>query len=144
MQSLGEPALGPNEGCISLHPARQRFESFLLGREDRRGIGASVDFAAKNGGDQVGALRKMPIEGANADTRFLGDLANRSIHAGVREHRHGRFKEDVDVALRIGAHRPIRARPRAFLPIFRFAFHQAAALLQNGTTFRINGVRFRF
>ena len=87
--------------CIHLASASK---GVVLGRQDRRGVRAGVDFATEDGGDQVGALRKMAIERADADAGLLGDLSHRSVHARGREHRHGRLQQRVDVALRVGAH----------------------------------------
>ena len=87
VQSLGEPALGCNEGGKSLHPIRQCFERLALGCEDRRGIGAGIHFATENSSDEVCAPREVPIDSTDPDARFFRDLSHRSIHSGSREHR---------------------------------------------------------
>ena len=128
MQRRGEPALGGNEAGISLHPTRQGFEGLVLGRKDRRGVRAGVDFATEDGSDQVRALRKVPVNGADADAGLFCDFSHRSVHPGGREHRLGRLEQRVDVPPCVGAHAPIRAVPRlqSVTLVFRSIAHHAS------------------
>jgi hypothetical protein len=73
VQRLGEPSFGGDEGCVALHPVRQGFEGLAVGRQDRRGLRAGVDFAAEDGCDQVRALRKVSVKGAEADAKRISD-----------------------------------------------------------------------
>ena len=58
MQGRGQPAFGCDKGGVSLHPFCQGFAGFMLGGQNRRGVGAGVDFTAEDGRDELGALRK--------------------------------------------------------------------------------------
>jgi len=102
MQGLGEAALGGNPGGVSLHPLGQRLEGRVLGREDRRCVGASIHFLAADGGDEVRTLRKVTIEGAHTHAGALGDLPNGGVDTGRGEHRFRRRKQGFEIALRIG------------------------------------------
>ena len=126
VQGLGEPAFGGDEGRVALHPSRQGLEGLVLGRQDRRGIGAGVDFTTEDGGDQIRALRKVAIDRADADAGLLGDLPHRRVHARGREHRHGRLQQRVEIALRVGAHAAATSGPRARRLAFlgRFVAHR--------------------
>jgi hypothetical protein len=75
----------------------------VLGRQDRCGVCAGVDLAAEDGHDQVRALRKVAVNRADADAGLLCDLSHRSVHSRGSEHRHGRLKQCVDVALCVRA-----------------------------------------
>ena len=55
------------------------------------GVRAGVDFATEDGCDEVRALRKVAVNGADADAGLLCDLSHRSVHPGGREHRLGRL-----------------------------------------------------
>jgi NAD(P)-dependent dehydrogenase (short-subunit alcohol dehydrogenase family) len=78
VQSLGEPALGRDEGGIALHPIRQGFEGRVLGRKDRRGVRAGVHFATEDGGDEVSAPWEVTVDSADAGP--LRDLPHGSVH----------------------------------------------------------------
>ena len=139
VQGRGEPAFGCNKGRVSLHPSSQRLAGLVLGSQDRRGVCAGIDFVTEDGRDEVGALRKVAVNGADADAGLFGDLSHRSVHSRGREHRHGRLEQRIDVALRVGAHAPIRAAARldaitVALPVCRSPHLH----LTNGTLFRIN------
>ena len=129
MQSFGEPALGCNEGRISLHPIRQRFEGLVLGRKDRRGVRAGVHFATEDGRDEVSALWEVTVDSADADAGLFCDRPHRSVHPGGAEHCLGRLEQRVDVALCIRAHAPIRAalRLETIASIFRCVAHNDPA-----------------
>jgi len=60
------------------------------------------------GGDEVRALWKMAVYGAETDPRLGGDLPHRRVHPRSREHRHRRLQQGVDVPLGIGSHAPTR------------------------------------
>jgi hypothetical protein len=94
-------------------------------RQDRRGVRAGVHFVTEDGHDKVGALRKVAINGADADAGLLCDFSHRSVYSRGGEHRHGRPEQRVDVALRVGAHASIRAAARlqAITLVFRFVVH---------------------
>ena len=81
MQDFGKPAFGGDEGRVTLHPERQRVERPVIGGQNRRGIGAGIHFAPEDRGDQVGALRKVAVERADANAGLFGDLAHRRIDA---------------------------------------------------------------
>jgi hypothetical protein len=129
VQSLGEPALGRNEGGISLHPIRQRFEGLVLGRKDRRGVRAGVHFATEDGRDEVSALWEVTVDSADADACLFCDRPHRSVHPGGAEHCLGRLEQRVDVALCVRAHAPIPAalRLEAIASVFRFVVHNEPA-----------------
>ena len=143
VQGRGETAFGRDEVHVTLHPSRQRFAGLVLGGQNWRGICAGIDFTTKDGRDQIRALRKVTIDSADADAGRFGDLSYRSVHAGAREHRQGGLEQRIEVALRVGAYRPIRAVARFRTPVlmFRFSAHRCTHL-QNGTSFRINGMTF--
>lgn len=82
----------------------ERFEGRVLLSQDMCGIRAGVNFASEYGCDQVGALRKVAINGANADTSLFCDLAHRSVYSRRREHRLGCLQQSVDAALCVGTH----------------------------------------
>ena len=140
VQRRGEPALGRDEVGVSLHPSRQRLAGRVLGCQNRRGVRAGINFATEDGRDEVGALRKVAVNGADADAGLLGDLSHRRVHARGREHRLGRLEQRVDVALGVGAHGPIRTAPRlhASQPGSSGLVAHHDLHLTNGTWFRIN------
>jgi aryl-alcohol dehydrogenase-like predicted oxidoreductase len=139
MQRRGQAAFGGNKGRVALHPSRQRLTGPVLRRQGRRGVGAGVDLVSKDGRDELGALRKVPVEGADADARLLGYLPHRSVRAGSREDRQGRLEQRFEVALDVGPDAPIRAAVRlGFVSlVFRFVVHLHLHL-QYGTMFRID------
>jgi len=141
MQGLGEPALGSDERRVSLHPARQGFEGLVRVREHGRDVGAGVDLTAEDGGDQIGALRKVPVEGAKADPGLVRNLPHRRIDARGCEYRLGGEEQGVEAALGVGAHPAFRSAPRlhVFITIFWLVDHNA--LLINGTVIHINTER---
>src|SRR6202041_137814 len=55
------------------------------------------------GRDKVRALRKVAIEGADADAGPGRDLPHRGVHARRREHRHRRLQQRVQVPPGVGA-----------------------------------------
>jgi hypothetical protein len=59
---------------------------------------------SEDGGDQVGALREVAVEGGESDPGLAGDLAYRSIHARYAENLPRGVDQRVDVALRIRAY----------------------------------------
>ena len=122
VEGLGESALGRDEVHITLGPARQRLAWLVLSGQNRRGVCAGIDFTTEDGRDEVGTLRKVAVNGPDADAGLLSDLADRSVHSGGREHRHGRLEQGIDVAPRVGAHAPILAglRPDAIIRVWRF------------------------
>ncbi len=122
MQRLSESALRSNERSIALHPIRQCLERLKLLGKNRRCIRAGVHFPTENGGDEVGTLREVPVNGADADAGTFGDVSHRSVHPGGCKQRHGRLEQRVDVAFRVRAHAPLWiARLQAFFRIFRLA-----------------------
>ncbi len=125
MQGRGEPAFGCNKGGVSLHPHCQSFAGRVLGSKDRGGLCTGVDFVTEDGRNEVGALRKVAIKSADADTRPLGNLAHGSVHARGREHRLGRLEQRIKVTLGIGAHAPFRVAPRldVITRVVRFSAH---------------------
>jgi hypothetical protein len=112
MQSLGEPPFCCNEGCIALHPSRQRLAWLVLRSQSRRGVRAGVNFATEDRRDEVGALRKVTVNGPDADARLLSDLTDRNVHSRGGEYRQGCLEQQINVALGVGAHAPIRAAAR--------------------------------
>ena len=139
VESLGKAALGRNEVHVTLYPSNQRLAWLVLGSQNRRSLGAGIDFTTKDGRNEVGALWEVPVNGSDADASLLGDLSNWSVHTGRCEHRHGRLEQRIDVALGVGAHAPIRAAPRrdVISGVFRFIAHHTSRLT-SGTLFRIN------
>ena len=138
VQGRGEPAFGCNKGRVALHPSRQRFAWLVLGSENRCGVGAGVDFAPEDGHDEVGALRKVAIYGADADAGLVGDLPHRSVHPRSGEHRQRRFQQGVVfrcASARTGRDLGPRAQ-RHRLPRPPSCSFQNLHLL-NGTSFRI-------
>jgi hypothetical protein len=129
MQSWGEPALGCNEGGISLHPICQCFERLVLGRKDRRGVRAGVHFATEDGCDEVSALGEVAVNSADTDAGFLCDLSHRCVYPRSCEHRFGRLKQRINVALSVGADTPIRAAlgRKSITLVFRFVAHRNPA-----------------
>jgi hypothetical protein len=109
VQSRRKTVFGCDKGSISLHPLPQRFGGLTFGSQDRCGVCAGIDFVTEDGGDKVGALWKVAIKGADADTCLDGDLPHWSVHSGSREYRQSRFQQCVRVPLRVGSHSPIRA-----------------------------------
>jgi hypothetical protein len=93
----------------------------------------------KDGGNQVRALRKMPVNGADADAGLLCNLSHRSVHSRGREYRLGRLEQRAQVALGVGAHTPICAPYllSAITWVFPSNAHHTPHLT-NGTVFRIN------
>jgi hypothetical protein len=112
MQSLGKPALSSHKLCVSLHPVRQSVERRIRLRKYRRDVGAGVNFTAEDGGDQIGALRKMPVEGAKANAGLIRDLPHRRIDARGCKDLFGRKKQSVEAALSVGAHPTLRSARR--------------------------------
>jgi hypothetical protein len=78
----------------------------VLGSKERGSLRAGIHFVTKDGGDQVRALRKVPVNGADADAGLLCNLSHRSVYSRGREYRLGRLEQRVDVALCVGAHAP--------------------------------------
>jgi hypothetical protein len=109
VQGRGEPAFGGNKGGVSLQPFRQCLAGRVLGGEERGGLRAGIDFVTKDGCDQVRTLRKVPVNGADADASLLCNLAHRSVYSRGREYRLGRLEQRIKVALRVGAHAAICA-----------------------------------
>jgi hypothetical protein len=137
MQGLGESALGSDERRVSLHPARQGIEGRERLCKHGREVRAGVHFTAEHGGDQIGALWKVPVEGSKPNVGLVGDLAHRRIDAGDREHLLGGEEQGVETALRVGAHatpRPVQ-RARADIMIFRLLAQNSP--LENGSTIHI-------
>jgi hypothetical protein len=125
VEGLGESAFGRDEVHVTLHPSSQRIAWLVLGSQDRRSVCARIDFATEDGRDEVGALRKVPVNSRDADVSLLGDLSDRSIYSRGCEHRHGRLKQRIDVALGVGAYAPICVAPRLdpIIGAFRFITH---------------------
>ena len=144
MQGGGESALGCDEVHVTLHPSRQRLAWLVLGGQNRRGVCAGIDFTTEDGRDEVGALRKVAVNRPDADAGLLGDFSDRSVHSGSCEHRHGRLQQRIDVALGVGAHRPIRAvaRFRTLILLFRFAAHHNMLAKRNSVPYKRNNVPF--
>lgn len=63
-------------------PAPRRVRALQQGPAQRR---ACIHFPPEDGCDQVGALRKMPIDGADTDAGLFGDLSHGRVHSRVRE-----------------------------------------------------------
>ncbi len=125
VQGGSQPAFGSKKGCISLHPFRKCLARLVLGGQDRSGVRAGIDFVTEDGRDEIGALRKVAIEGADADSGLLDDLSHWSVHSRGREHLDSRLEQRVDVALRVDAHSPISVAPRIqdITLVFQFVFH---------------------
>ena len=138
MERRRKAALGRNEVDVALEPAIERVTGLVFGGEDRRRVCAGVDFSTEDRGDEVRALRKVAVDGADADAGLLGDLSDRSVHPRGREHRHGRLEQRIDVALGVGAQAPIRAAARLQTIPCSSASSRTTSRLLNGTLFRIN------
>jgi NAD(P)-dependent dehydrogenase (short-subunit alcohol dehydrogenase family) len=106
VQRRGESAFGCDEVHVTKHPSRERFARLVRDSQQRRRVRAGIDFMAEDGGDEVRALWKMAVHGAETDSRLGGDLPHRRIHSGSREHCHRRLQQRVHVPLSIGAHAP--------------------------------------
>ena len=145
MQRSREAALGGDEGRVALHPLRQRLARPMLRRQRRRRLGAGVDLATEDSGDEVRSLRKMAIHGADADAGLLGDFAHGGVHARRRERRLGRLKQSVDVAPGVSPHGPRRAAEtfRALAVILQFVARQARLAKRNTVPY-LYGIWFRF
>jgi NAD(P)-dependent dehydrogenase (short-subunit alcohol dehydrogenase family) len=142
VQRRGESALGRDEVHVTLHPSSQRLAWLVLGSQNRRGVCAGIDFTTEDGRDEVGALRKVAVNSPDADAGLVGDLSYRSVHSRGCEHRHGRLEQRIDVALRVGTHRPIRAvaRLRTRILLFRFAAHHNTLAKRNTAPYKRNDV----
>jgi len=112
MKRRGKTTFCRNERPVSLHPVCQSLEGFVLCSKDRRSVRACVHLSPEDSCDQVGALRKMPIDGADTDPGLFGDLSHGRVYPRVREHCFCRMEQRIQVALRVGAHSPIRALAR--------------------------------
>jgi hypothetical protein len=145
VQSRGEPAFGRDEGRVALHPSRQRLAGLVLGRKNRRRVRAGIDFATKDSRDEVGALWKMSIKGADAYAGLLCDLTHRSVNPSGREHRLGRPEQRVEATLGVGANPPIRAASRlqtiAFVVRF-VAHHDPTCQTEHCSVYIRNAVPF--
>jgi hypothetical protein len=133
MQGCGEPPFCCNKGCVSLHPSSQGLAGLVLGGQNRRGVGAGVDFTAEDGRDELGALRKVAIDSADADAGLVRNFPHRSVHSRGREHRQRRLEQRIDVALRVGAHAPILAASslQPITAFFRFVAHDVPLDIRN-------------
>ena len=113
VQGWCQPALGSDEGRVTLQPSRKRLSGAVVGRQAHRGICAGVDFATKDGGNEVRTLRKVPVERANTDPGPFRNVSHGGVHARGCEDLHGRLEQCVEVAPCVGACRPLR--PAALL-----------------------------
>ena len=134
MKRRCEAALGRDEGGVALHPVNERLARRVTCRHRRRFVGASIDFVTKNGGYEVGALRKMSVERGNADASPVGDGANRRIDAFRGKYIQRGFQQCFDVALRIG---PDRSTVRGFDASFFDSADHSLFNLVNGSLFHI-------
>ena len=75
----------------------------MLGSQDECGICASIYFMTEDGRDEVGSLRKVPINGADADAGLFCDFSHPSVYSRGREHRQRRLQQRVRIPLRVGA-----------------------------------------
>ena len=114
----------------------------------RRGVRAGIDFVTEYGRDEVGALRKVPVNGADAHAGLLRDLSHGSVHSGNREHFLGRLEQQRRYCV---GRRRARAAPcdsgspshHFDLPVRRSPHpswkteQNIAHLLTSGTLFRI-------
>jgi hypothetical protein len=67
VQRRGEAVFGREEPGVPPQPAGEGLERFVLGGQGGRGVGAGVDLVPEDGGDQVGALREVAVEGGEPD-----------------------------------------------------------------------------
>jgi hypothetical protein len=95
VQGGGQAAFGSQKGRVSLHPSGQGLARPVLGCQDRCGVRAGIDFVTEDGRDKVGALRKVAIEGPNADPGLRCDLSHWSVHPGGGEDLDGRLEQRV-------------------------------------------------
>jgi hypothetical protein len=141
VQGWGEPAFGRNKGGVSLHPPGKSRAGRKLGSKDWCGFRAGVDFVTEDGRNEVRALRKMTIKGADADVCFLCNLSHRSVHSRAGEHCLRRLKYRGEVALWVRAYASVYSAIAPWLDstigVFGFIAHSPSQLTV-GTMFRIN------
>ena len=67
-------------------------------------LDGALDLAPEDRGDEVRALREMPVDRGHSDARARGDVADRGVDARLGEDGLGGLEQRVEVALRVGAH----------------------------------------
>ncbi|GAA3242519.1 hypothetical protein GCM10010468_80250 [Actinocorallia longicatena] len=84
------------------HPLAQRFFGRTPGQQDGRGVAQPGQLVAVGGLDQGLPGGEVPVEGADADARLLGDRVQGGV-AVAGEGLDGRLQQPVAVALCVGA-----------------------------------------
>ena len=101
VERASEPALGREEGGEALHPPPKRLERLMIGCQISRSLGAVIDLATEDGGDQVRPLRKVAVHRAHAQASLARYVADGGINPGDGENLLRRLEQRVETALRI-------------------------------------------